>query len=290
MAISKILVPVTGMLDRIDALAMAAVAGRRLYAHVEALHVQADPVQALRYATGFEPIGWLDQNAERLEAEAIATRDAARRHFHEWAEAGRVELAAAPGPRSWDVSARWRECTGTPEAVIADLGRFADLIVFARPQSGDLPPRTTQIEAALFETGRPVLLAPPDAPHQLGREALIGWNGSREALHALSAALPLLSRMRRVVLLSIGETEHANPLRDEELIDYLACHGLHPERLHVEPDGRGAGSRLLHEAESLGADLLVMGAYTHSRIREAILGGATRHVIEHAKLPVLLAH
>jgi nucleotide-binding universal stress UspA family protein len=290
MAISKILVPVTGMLEQTDVLTMATAAGRLLYAHVEALHVQPDPVQALRYATGFEPIAWLDHNAELLEIEANAVRDSARRNFHAWALATKIELAAADGPRTWDVSARWRECTGTPEAVIADFGRFSDLFVFARPEGRDAAHRMRLIETALFEAGRPVLLAPPNAPDQLGREALIGWNGSREALRALSAALPLLSRMRRVVLLSIGETEHANPLRDEELSDYLACHGLHPERIHVEPDRRGAGTRLLHEAQVIGADVLVMGAYTHSRLHEAILGGATRHVIEHATLPVLLAH
>ena len=290
MPISKIIVPITGRLDATEALDMAAVAGRLLYSHVEALYIRPNTLQALQVATGYEPLDWVEENAQLIEQQAQRSCAVAHEAFLRWAERQGVELAAASGPRTWDVTAGWREWAGTPETAIADLGRFADLIVLARPDAASEDRRMAQIKLALFDAGRPVLVAPPQPPEHLGRSAMIAWNASREALHALTGALPLLSRMHRVVVLTIGETQHANPVRDEELLDYLACHGLKPERVNLEPSRQGAGAHLLHEAAAMGADLLVMGGYTHSRMREAILGGATRHVLEHAELPVLLAH
>jgi nucleotide-binding universal stress UspA family protein len=290
MAICKVLVPVTGRLASTAALDLAVAVGRTLYAHIEALHMRPNPLQALRYLTGYEAVAWLEETGRELERQADAVLETARLAFTAWAQRAQVELNPHAGARTWDVSAKWREVNGMPEEVIADLGRFSDLILLARPNDPDIEARLPLIQAALFDTGRPVLLAPPALPHSFGREALVGWNGSREALHALTGALPLLSRMKRVVLITIGETEHPNPLRDDELLDYLACHGLKPARITVEADRRGAGTRLLDEAKEMKADLLVMGAYRHSRLREAILGGATRHVIETADLPVLLAH
>ncbi len=202
------------------------------------------------------------------------SRDTAREAFRAWA----APLA--------DVAVHWRECIGVPELVLADLGRFCDLIILARADDTDAARRKEQIHAALFKARRPVLLTPPAAPGALGQDALVGWNASPEALRALTAALPLLSRMKRVVLLTIGEAESAGSAREQELLDYLACHGVRPDLAKLNADRRAPGTRLLHEAKAMGAGLLVMGAYTHSRAHEAILGGATRDAIETADLPV----
>ena len=97
-----------------------------------------------------------------------------------------------------------------------------------------------QLQAALFEAARPVLLTPPDRLKPFRQDVLVGWNASPGAFRALTAALPLLSRMHRVVLLTIGRTEPAQPARDKELLEYLARHGVRSERMTVPPDQRGS--------------------------------------------------
>ena len=290
MAISKILVPITGKLDRTNALDLAVAVGRILHSHVEIMYMEIDPDGV--GATGYEgkTVGWIYAHREILPQLVNATRDAARAAFHAWAERSGIELAPSKASPAQNVSVGWEESVGAPEYIIADLGRFCDLIVLSRADSTDNERRTVQLQATLFEAARPVLLTPPDWSQQLRQDVLVGWNASTGAVRALTAALPLLSRMHRVVLLTIGETEPAEPVRDKELLQYLARHGVRAERATVKRDGRGVGARLLDEAAIIGAGILVIGAYSHSPISEACFGSTTRDVIETADRPVFLAH
>jgi nucleotide-binding universal stress UspA family protein len=289
MEIKKILVPVTGHLEDTRVLDLAAVIGRALYAHVEVLHVTADIGEVLLYATGHEPSGVLTEHLQSFESDARRVGETARAQFEAWAQRERLEIEVEETPRSWDATCCWRSCSGSPISSIARLGRFCDLVVVARPDTEAGEP-TSLIEAALFGTGRPLLLAPPECPSHLGELGLIAWNGSPEALRAITASLPILGRLQRVILLSIGRPRGETDETERELLDYLGCHGINAERLVVEPDERTAGERLLDEAHRLGANLLIMGAYAHSRLRESLLGGATHHVIRSARIPVLLMH
>jgi nucleotide-binding universal stress UspA family protein len=124
----------------------------------------------------------------------------------------------------------------------------------------------------------------------LREDVLVGWNASPGAFRALTAALPLLSRMHRVVLLTIGRTEPAQPARDKEVLEYLARHGVRSERITLAPDQRGVGARLLHEATIINAGIIVIGAYGHSPISEAFFGSTTRDVLEKADRPIFVAH
>jgi nucleotide-binding universal stress UspA family protein len=119
---------------------------------------------------------------------------------------------------------------------------------------------------------------------------LIAWNCSTEQARASALALPLLQRADRVTVLTVvGGTGVLGP-PPQQLIRYLQFNGIAAEPLAVDLDGRGTGEAILATADSLGCDLLIKGAYTQSRLRQMIFGGATRHVLEHANLPVLLAH
>jgi nucleotide-binding universal stress UspA family protein len=150
------------------------------------------------------------------------------------------------------------------------------------PVDGD-----AMLEAVLFDAGRPVLLSPSVAPPSLFEGALIAWAGGREEVRAIAAALPLLGRMKQVAIRTIGAHEDAH---SEELIAYLGHHGVTATAAHMDQAGRSVSETLLGEAKTLGASLLVMGGYHHSRTREAVFGGTTRQIISHVELPVLLAH
>src|SRR3954454_8305254 len=154
----------------------------------------------------------------------------------------------------------------------------------------DEPRRATE-EAALFDSGRPVLLVPPSAPDAatLGETIVVSWNGSSETARAVSFAMPFLVRARQVVVLTVKGATIEGP-SGAEIAATLRLHGVTASALTHEDDRRSPGAAILAQARDLGADLLVKGAYTQSRIRQLIFGGATRHILEHTDLPVLMAH
>jgi nucleotide-binding universal stress UspA family protein len=145
-------------------------------------------------------------------------------------------------------------------------------------------PGTTEL--LVTAAGVPVLALPPNASRDLGQVVLVAWKGSREAARAVHGALPFLHAAKRVVLCAVGTRAAANL---EAAAAMLERHQVpvHPER--VEGTDGGAGEVLLAQATAHGADLLVMGAYGHARLRELVFGGATRHVLRHATVPVLFS-
>ncbi len=141
----------------------------------------------------------------------------------------------------------------------------------------------------MFEGGRPILLSPPSPPQQIATNVLVPWNGSTEQARATTVALPLIRPAGRVTVLSVvGGTGVPGPSA-EQFLRYLQRNGVMAEPLTVELEGRSTGEAILATAASLGCDLLIKGAYTQSRLRQMIFGGATRHVLANAALPVLLA-
>ena len=187
---------------------------------------------------------------------------------------------------------------------ISVLARYADLVVISQYNANDKSPSVMRDFPAyvLLHSGRPVLIvpyAPPLpllAPPAAARNVLISWNASKEASRAVSAALPLLQRAEHVHVAIFDAKVHAAEHGEQpgaELLEYLARHGVQA-RVHLL-DGGGVrrgdiGEALLSQAADLSADLLVMGAYGHSRLRETILGGVTRTILQSMTIPVLMAH
>ena len=177
----------------------------------------------------------------------------------------------------------WREAEGEPDRLLAEAARTADLVLAAKgdPEAMD---GSRVAERLAMAAGVPVLMLPPDTSEAFGTGILAGWNGSREAARALHEALPFLCSAERVVLCAVGE-EAARDLEDAAAM--LERHGARGEAQRIDqPDG-DAGEVLLAQAADLGSDLLVMGTYGHARLRELVFGGATRHVLRAATLPVL---
>ena len=176
------------------------------------------------------------------------------------------------------------------EDLVGSHGRAFDVIVMGRPDAGTTAPYHRAIESGLFESGRPVLLSPPVAPKQIATNIMIHWNGSTEQARANAFAMPLLRLAKRVTVLTVvGGQDVPGPSADL-VRRQLRFNGISAEPVRVELEGRSTGEAVLAAAEADGCDLLVKGAFTRHRLRQLIFGGATSHILEHADLPVLMAH
>jgi nucleotide-binding universal stress UspA family protein len=248
-------------------------------AHLDVLHVRAD-AETMVPIVGEGMSGAMVEQVMDAMVKSIETRSAAALAAYQ-----RVCQPAAGSLGGGGVV--WREVTGREPEVIAAAARLSDLTVLGRPDSAEEAPMAATIDAALFETGRPVLVAPPGAPVSIGKRIAVAWNGSPQSARAISVALPFLKQAEQVIItVGGGEDNHAPA---SGLVQYLERHGV---RATVEgfDVGHGVGKAILEQAGRLGADLLVMGAYGHSRLREMILGGATREVLAGAAMPVLMGH
>ena len=197
-------------------------------------------------------------------------------------------------PRSTEttksLSFGWLDDVSEGESFIGSYGRVFDVIVMNRRDAKSSPLHDRAIESGLFESGRPILLSPPSPPRQIATNVLIAWNCSTEQARAIALAMPLLQKADRITVLTvIGGTGVPGPSA-EQLIRYLQRNGIVAAPMKVELDGRNTGEAILAAAQSLGCDLLIKGAYTQSRLRQWIFGGATQHVLANAALPVLLAN
>ncbi len=177
--------------------------------------------------------------------------------------------------------------SGTAGKTLALRARTADLFVATRPYGDPADDESTEVEV-LFGSGRACLFLPPNAPPptKLGT-VVVAWNGSREAARAVAEALPILKLASQAVV--VGITEGEEPSRKSDIARHLSRHGVPVVLGDVDDAPDGIGAALLGEVSRLDADLLVMGGYGHSRLRELVLGGATRFVLVNSTVPVLMA-
>ena len=211
----------------------------------------------------------------------------ARMRFDACAAAQGLTVDAASA--SADATAGWREFEGVEGQIVGSQGRLFDLIVVGRDFGRPWLDWRVMVESALFESGRPVLLAPENPGTTFGEHVIIAWNSSTETARTVAFAMPLLARARSVTVLSVEGWGVPGPAGGE-LAVYLGRAGVRATARTVGPGGRSAGVAILDECSRNGADLLIKGAYTQSRLRQLIFGGATRHILAQAKIPVLLAH
>ena len=183
---------------------------------------------------------------------------------------------------------RWREISPEPMG-LGGYGRLFDVIVVGRPGRDADSPSMSTLEAALFDTGRAILIVPPAPPETLGERVVIAWNGSSETARTVALGLPLLTRAERVVVVTVDSGKVPGPT-GADLARYLERAGVPAEAVDVAAGRRSAGEAMLDEAETRGADLLIKGGYTRSRLRQTIFGGPTSHILANARLPVFMAH
>jgi nucleotide-binding universal stress UspA family protein len=183
----------------------------------------------------------------------------------------------------------WRQDGLMEDAFLGAYGRVFDITVVGRPDGSEGQTRLSTVEAALFETGHPVLIAPPNVPRTFGEVVVIAWNRSTETARAVLGSMPLLKKARRVVVLELEDWGVPGP-SGSELARSLRMHDITAEAMTVpDPSGK-PGDTILTECAALGCDLLVKGAYTQSRLRQMFFGGATSHILNSTTIPVLMAH
>ncbi|MGA3303561.1 MAG: universal stress protein [Methylovirgula sp.] len=183
----------------------------------------------------------------------------------------------------------WRGETLATDEAIGEYGRVFDIIAVGRPASGIQQPRKSTLEWALFECGRPVLIAPPRAPTKLGERIAIAWNASSETARTVAFAMPLLLKAQDVPVMMVPGTRLPGP-DENEIVANLRRHGIPARTVIAQESSKGPGRAVLETARSLGVDLLVKGGYTQSRIRQLIFGGPTSQILADADLPVFMAH
>jgi nucleotide-binding universal stress UspA family protein len=194
------------------------------------------------------------------------------------------------GGHTNSLSSGWVPDAPQGDHFVGSHGRVFDVIVLGRPGRDPKGPRMTTLESALFESGRPVLIAPPTPRSQIGTNVLIAWNCSTEQARVTAFALPLLQQASRVVVLTVEGGAAVPGPTGQQLCRYLQLNGVPAKPMTVGLDGRLTGEAVLSHAKALGCDLVIKGAYTQSRLRQMIFGGTTRYVLGNAELPVLMAH
>lgn len=288
MTLSSILAPVRGDGLGAGVLDHALALGRRFDAHLDVVHCRPRPEDLLPFGV-FVPASLKKEITESAGGLANEEEQRLKAHFDDYCRRHQLRVVAErPWPKD-GMSVSWREETGKQAAIVGVLGRLADVVAVARPdRSRNLGLNT--LEAALLETGRPVLLCPPKpVSGPLGVKVAVAWNGSAESARAVATTLPILASADQVFLLSVA-TGSGTALGPETLRDHLSDHAIEAEISSFNAKGSEVGQALLQATKDAGADLLIMGAYGQSRRRELVMGGVTQHVIDHADLPILLCH
>ena len=248
---------------------------RRLDARLDALYVADLPATAFSLP---EAVPVQLEETQRRVAEARLHQDAWQQ-----ALAGHALVGA------------WRVTQGDTVQTVSQAASGYDMLIMERSQQrSDAPVGFGSVSRCVFASGRPVLVVPDVAPvASVGVNVLVAWNGSRESALALAAALPILQKAEQVHVLDGSEmnAEMLPVLPPPGLVDWLERRGIRAsiEVLDTSPN-HAAGAALLDAAHRMGADLIVMGSWSRSRLAQMVLGGTTRHLFMHGDVPMLVAH
>jgi nucleotide-binding universal stress UspA family protein len=286
MALGALLIPVTGHKADDVALETALGIANVFGSHLSAVCLRPDPVDIVRYVADWSSPVLTGNTLAVVEDQAQADAHDASTAFEDWRARRGLRLGDGHS-KAEGVTISWEERIGASAAILRDLARFANLVVMRGlgpqgPVDGD-----AMLEAVLFDAGRPVLLTPSSPPGALFGTALIAWAGGREEMRAITVALPILERMTKVEIRSVGGSAEADA---RPLVGYLARNGIAATAARMETGDRSVADTLLAEAKRISASFIVTGGYHHSRAREAVFGGTTRQIISHVEVPVLMAH
>jgi len=286
----SILVP-TGGGDMDQPVFETALAVARLFSsHLRFVHFRVSLGQAAAHTPGveFASGSGLRDALEQLQIDADGRSSAAAREVREFCSGAKIELADAPGPTP-AVTASWHEEDGDARHRLIYLSRHSDLVVMGRAtRPSGLPPDL--LPSLLMGCGRPVLLAAATVPGRVAGTIMVAWRDTADAARAVVAAMPLLGKAARVVFVAVDKGIEGTQDAIDDVARQFRWTGVPTDVEVVAPGGRPVSDVLLAVAKARGADLMVMGAYGHSPMRELIFGGATQAALEHADIPILLLH
>lgn len=264
------------------ALEQARLIAARTNAYVEGLFVMRPPqiIEA-------EGIALAGAYITQLKDEWRRRADEAQGRFRSAIDEHGIDFGTVTEPAEGLV-AGWREIEGPEGQVLGDYGRLFDMIVIGRTPEQALIDWQVMCESILFESGRPVLVAANQPREILGRRIAIHWNGSTEAARAIALARPLLAQAEEIQVIQVDVGTVPGPSA-QEVASHLGRLTRRTTAVTVPAGDRTNGEALVDSYTEFGADLLIKGAYTHNRLRQMVFGGATKHVLDFAEIPVFLA-
>jgi nucleotide-binding universal stress UspA family protein len=289
MSIRRMLVPVVGRDCDHSTLKTAVQVAQKVGAHIDALFVRADaadflPVMGEGYSgiVAQDILDAVDTAGDELAKKASDNVNAV-------AEAASLPIVkhGQSGPQP---SISFHQAKGPLFAVLQQESQLTDLVVYTHPAQGLTSELANVLPDLLLGCRRPFLIAPDTPVPDIGSHIVIAWNSGHEAASAIRQARGFLPFAEKVEIAMIAEDEATAAAEIALPLAYLACHGVTAEPRIIIDKTRNAGDLILNEFERSGADLLVMGAYGHSRFREFIFGGATRQILQQANFPVFMAH
>jgi nucleotide-binding universal stress UspA family protein len=288
MSFMKIIAPLVGGPRDETVLASALVAAKPFGSHVVALFVRPDAAEAMPFF-GEGVSGPVMQEIVDVAKEATDNAAAeAKRVLEAVAATANARIISSP-TRAEGVTVSWREVQGNFADRLAQESRLSDLVVFGPLREGDRPGLMEAFEAVLLDAGRPVLLTGQTPSASFGKRVAIGCDGSVASAHAITAALPFLKVAEAVELFTIRRGEKSAGICGE-VRDYLSLYGISCHERTVDATDRPVGDSILQAAAVCQPDLLVLGGYAHSRLRQTFFGSVTKHVINHASVPLFLVH
>lgn len=290
----KLLVPLsgradedaTGILDQ-PSLTAAFVLGGRLGAHIEVFCIEAEPETSTLHMADWVPGSAMNDLIDIIAAENEKRRLLARALFEEMAAHFGCATRSMP-VLDGRCSVEFIEKTGTLGGSIAKRGRVADLIVTAKPDGLRATALPAFIEAALTQTGRPVLIGPQLGFPTIGERILIAWDGGEDAARTVALAGDLLRKALSVTIVSIREDGEMEPSADD-LADYLRWAGVDAVTIAEDQAELSIASSLLNHADRAGADLIVLGASLRSKLSRLLFGSVSAEILERANCPIFMA-
>ncbi|MFV0431443.1 MAG: universal stress protein [Alphaproteobacteria bacterium] len=260
--------------------------------HVRGLWAASSPKHHLGTMEQGLPIVVIDKITNELIEETKSNQKIVEGVFDRWCKHNQIEIidnfayeSIAENPK---ITASFLTHVGEPQKAIAQIGRVSDFIVASRSQWLDSEEKEDYIHAAIFETARPVILLPKEYKSKPIENIAIAWNGKLEASHAIARAKPFLKRAKNVYIY-IAPSARTQIDIGEGLEFYLSQHGVYAQIVEIERDGSNVGAAMLKQATEHQIDMIVMGAWSRSRLRQLILGGLTSYMMENATIPVMMA-
>lgn len=291
MTIKSILVLFSGGDDEVAALDAAFVMANSFKAGVKIVHVAPDPreVMAMAYAGLGVPPPTIGSLMEEIEKGNLKNKEAAHEKYNKAVSKHSIKFSGnETSPDNAYASFHYQ--VGNAEDIIASKGRVADIIVIGRAIKNASSHYASAVLSALFNSGRPVLFVPPAGSKTYGSNIMIGWNGSAESARAVCYSMPLLQRAKKVMVLSEDNEYADNGPSADDLVLYLRQHDVEANIVASNSDDLSTGAAIMRDAKKRNVDLLIMGAFSHSRFREMLLGGVTTFMLDHAEIPVLMVH
>lgn len=256
----------------------------------EAFHVKLDARDTIPFVGQGISAPVVEQIITSIESEGKDISKRSLAHVNEFLEK-HSELALLKSDKDGHTLNQllWTQKEGRATEILPEYARLADLVVMSQISTINEEMTKLVAEEVVRESARPVLFAVQDVPETIGKSIVFYWNGSRESARILTAALPFLSQAKDVTLMTATECEEMG-LGSDLVVKALARHNITPNVVKFDEDGERLAESILDKANTLNADLIVMGAYTHSKLRQWVMGSMTDFILQNTSLPLLVIH